>query len=182
MIHATIKPNEIGLEFKVKPANIIFRILFLVINVACAVLAIGILFVPGGSPFGKLIGAVFLGAFVVFLSRSLLWNSFGREVYEISASEFTSINDYGWYKDKKKVTPLPQNLELHYIDTEYPQTISPLNENVVFQKKREYKIVFKVDGMFHPSVVDQKKEEMENFMKLLPEFQKIYGHAESDKG
>lgn len=181
MTDFTIKHNEIALELKVKPANIIFRILLLIIDIVCAALAIGILFLADGSPFGKLIGAVFLGAFVVFLSRSLLWNSFGREVYEISASEFTSINDYGWYKDKKKVTPLPQRLEFYYIDSEYPQTISPLDENVVFQKKREYKIVFKVDDEFRPSVVEQKKEDMENFIKLLPEFQKIYRYIEIDK-
>lgn len=174
MINATIKPNEIGLELKVKPANIIFRILFLIINIACILFTIGIFFVKSGSPFGKLIGAFFMGAFIVFISRSLLWNSFGKEIYEISASEFTSMNDYGWYKDKKKTIPLPQHLELHYIDTEYPQTILPLDENVVFQKKREYKIVFKVDNEFRPSVVEHNKEDMEKFISILPEFKKIY--------
>jgi hypothetical protein len=173
MIHATIKHNEIALELKVKPANIIFRILFLIINVACILFTIGIFFVSGSSPFGKIIGAFFMGAFIVFISRSLLWNSFGKEVYEVSASEFTSTNDYGWYKDKKKVTPLPQRFELHYIDTEYPQIILQLDENVMFHKKREYKIVFKVDNEFRPSVVEHSKEDMEKFMKLLPEFKKI---------
>lgn len=173
MIDFSVKSNEITLELKVKPANIIFRILLLIINVACFLFITGIFFVYGGSPFGKLIGTVFMGAFVVFLSRSLLWNSFGKEIYEISASEFTSINDYGWYKDKRKTIPLPQRFELHYIDTEYPQTILSLDENVVFQKKRKYKIVFKVDDEFRTSVVEHNKGGMENFMKLLPEFEKI---------
>ncbi|MFP5438057.1 MAG: hypothetical protein ACLGH8_09740 [Bacteroidia bacterium] len=174
MICATIKSNEIGLELKVKPANIAFRILLLVLNTACILFTIGVFFASDGNTFGKLIGVVFMGAFVVFISRSLLWNSFGKEIYEISASEFTSINDYGWYKDKRKTVPLPQRFELHYIDTEYPLTILPLDENVTFQKKREYKIVFKIDDEFRPSVIEQKKEDMEDFMKLLPEFKKIY--------
>ncbi|WP_116787424.1 hypothetical protein [Flavobacterium psychrotrophum] len=174
MIDFSIKPNVITLELKVKPANIALRILLLILNVACFLFIICIFFVSDGSPFGKLIGTVFIGAFVMFLSRLLLWNSFGKEIYEISTSEFTSINDYGWYKDKKKTIPLPQRFELHYIDTEYLQTILPLGENVTFQKKREYKIVFKVDGIFHQSVVNQKKKDMESFMKLLPEFGIIY--------
>ncbi|WP_154652515.1 hypothetical protein [Flavobacterium rivuli] len=174
MIYSEINNNNILLELRVAPVYILYRVLILLLALLCTILSIGILFLGNANLLGRILVAVALGFFVAFLFKSLLWNTYGKEVYEISKSEFTSYNDYGWYKDKKKTIPLPQNFELFYIDTEFQNTTLPLNDLIQLHHKRDYKLVFSVDGTLRESVVEHKEQDIKQFLMLLPEFRKIY--------
>jgi hypothetical protein len=174
MIHFINNNPAITLELKVKPANAVYRIFILLLAAVVAMVAVGVLIFGEANPFLRILAAVVLGFFVRFLVRSLFWNTHGREIYEISPAEFSVTYDYGKFKSKTQTTPLPKSIVLFYIDTEYPQTILPLNNDVVFIEKRDYKIVFNVDGTAHHSVVEHSKEDMQVFMKLLPDFEALF--------
>ena len=52
----------------------------------------------------------FSGAVFWFVTRSTLWNIFGRESLVITTENLSFQNDYGWYKTKREVKAIEKGL------------------------------------------------------------------------
>ncbi|MFL9838566.1 hypothetical protein ABS768_13715 [Flavobacterium sp. ST-75] len=176
MFHIETKNNKTFIELKVKPANIFFKVVLLSVASFPIIMILGALILSDKieSPFGFFIAFVVFGLLSLFLFRLFLWNTYGREIYTISNTEYTSVNDYGWFKDNPKSITSITTLEVVFIDRERPNTLTDFTEDNLnnTNKKNEYAITFLVNGEVYPSVVKQTPQSLKEFSKVVPSLTK----------
>ncbi|RYJ42429.1 hypothetical protein [Flavobacterium beibuense] len=173
MYRIETKNNKTFLELTVKPANFFYRLILLIFALAPLLSIIGFS-QRIATPFALFIIFIFFGAMSLFLFRMLLWNIYGKQLYIMSKTEFTSVNDYGWFKDNSKtITPIT-DFDVVFIDLNKPSELLEFNEtnlNTV-SKKNEYVIVFVVNQEKYQSVLKQSPESLKKFGFVIPEIKR----------
>ncbi|WP_417352610.1 hypothetical protein [Flavobacterium alkalisoli] len=173
MYRIETKNNKTSIEFTVKPANFFYR--FILLFFALAPLLTVISFnIRIASPFALFIIFVAFGMLSLFLFRLLLWNIYGKQLYTISKAEFTSINDYGWFKDNPKtITPITE-FNAVFIDLNKPSELLEFNETNLstVSKKSECVIAFVVNQEIHQSVIKQNPESLKKFGSVISEIKR----------
>ncbi|WP_107037552.1 hypothetical protein [Brumimicrobium mesophilum] len=99
-----ITENQIILNVKksnlfVRGTMFLFAFLFFLFPLISIILSISLGF---GMHIGYFIILFIFGILGFYLLRIALWNTFGKEVIEISNTQINYIADYGWFKDGKK--------------------------------------------------------------------------------
>jgi hypothetical protein len=94
------------LILRVKKSNIFSRSILYLITVLSAVLPLGGFFVNlingGEFKFFNLIFLLLFGLIFFYMLRISLWNTYGKEVINISKNKLKYTADYNWFKDKIK--------------------------------------------------------------------------------
>lgn len=173
MYRIETKNNKTFIEFAVKPANFFFRFILLFFASAPLLIVLSVLIFSEkiASPFALFIVFIAFGMISLFLFRLLLWNIYGKQIYTITKTEFTSVNDYGWFKDNlKTITPIT-DFDVVFIDLNKPNLLLEFDENNLkgVTKKSEYIIVFVVNGEIYQSVVKQRPESLKKFGSVIAE-------------
>lgn len=106
MLESQINFNNNILVIQAKRAPLFILIVLGFVLLAFAYIPFGVLFYTINSGKGMHVG-VFLsfglcGLLGFYLLRLILWNAFGKEVYEIHKNTINYHSDYKWFKDNKK--------------------------------------------------------------------------------
>lgn len=104
--------------------NVLIKTVLLLLGSFCVLFPLSILFVPqisvGFSYFA--ITIPLFGGSAVFFFRMLLWNYYGREVFELSETSLLQYNDYKLFKDNKKNIPF-KSLQVGYAMLDNPNQV-----------------------------------------------------------
>lgn len=116
----------------------LFAFLFFSIPLVILLLAISFGF---GMHIGYFILLFIFGLLGFYLLRIALWNTFGKEIIQISNAQINYIADYGWFKDGKKqvnisldtTSPIEYRIrELGYEDENKGALIIEIGEEEIF--------------------------------------------------
>ena len=83
-----------------------FAFLFFVLPFISIILSIAMGY---GMQIGYFILLIIFGLVGFYLLRIALWNTYGKEIIEITNKQIHYIADYGWFKDGKKQIELLEN-------------------------------------------------------------------------
>lgn len=139
----------------VKPAKIGLKAMLLLILIPCLLLPlIGTYVVLSnyGPHIGILIIYLLFWGPGLFIFRSLLWNSFGKEVLEIHSEELTYYADFKYFKDGK------QQINLQNVNIKSPKTN---------HKTDMGRLIFKSGEKQIETVIEIPMEELKEVMDFI---------------
>lgn len=101
-----IEFNNNILVLKVKKSNLFSRLILYVITSLSVILPLGGFFVNlligGDLKFFNILFVLLFGIIFFYMLRISLWNTYGKEIIEISETTLNYTADYKWFKDKVK--------------------------------------------------------------------------------
>ena len=101
-----IEFNDNVLILRVKKSNVFSRLILYLITILCAVLPLSgflINLINGGEfKFINLVYLLLFGLLFFYMLRISLWNTYGKEIINISKNKLKYTVDYNWFKDKIK--------------------------------------------------------------------------------
>jgi len=103
--------------------------------------------------FGYIIGLFLFGLIGFYLLRVALWNTYGKEIFELNIPNIKYEADYGWFKDgKKTITPDILNY-----------SVKPIG----YEDEKNGVLVIGHDELEIESVVKMPIDQLEELIKIL---------------